>query len=102
MIPISAATLLANDLYRLVHRGAPDRHSARTARLLVALVAVSVSPCGGTIAARLLMGETFVTRLLPCWPDALKELNAGIVALVLALATLGVLARRTALLAQGR
>lgn len=155
MILIAAATLLANNLYRLAHRKADDAHIARTARLLVpvvALVAVYVTLQGGeTIVALLLMGYAFVTQLFPAlvlslarrnpatsagafagifvgvatvavitlshttlaslfpsWPDALKDLNVGIVALALNVATLTVVsavwrpARQTALLVQGR
>jgi solute:Na+ symporter, SSS family len=137
MILMAAATLLANNIYRVMHRTADDAHIARTARLLVplvALVAVWFTLQGGeTIVALLLMGYAFVTQLFPAllmslarhnpvtragafagicvgvatvaaitlthstlgtlfptWPDALKDINVGIVALVLNVVALSV------------
>ena len=122
--------MLANNIYRVMHRAADDDHIARTARLLVplvALVAVWFTLQGGeTIVALLLMGYAFVTQLFPAllmslarrnpvtragafagicvgvatvaaitlthttlgtlfpnWPEAVKDINVGIVALVL-------------------
>jgi SSS family solute:Na+ symporter len=69
MILVAAATLLANNLYRIAHRTADDAHVSRLARLLVpvvALVAVWFTLQGGeTIVALLLMGYSFVTQLFP-------------------------------------
>jgi solute:Na+ symporter, SSS family len=69
MILMTAATLLANNLYRVAHRSAADAHVVRVARLLVpvvALVAVYFTLQGGqTIVALLLMGYSFVTQLFP-------------------------------------
>jgi solute:Na+ symporter, SSS family len=69
MILMTAATLLANNLYRLVHRSATDAHIVVVARALVpvvALVAVYFAITGGeTIVALLLMGYSFVTQLFP-------------------------------------
>jgi len=69
MILMTAATLLANNLYRLAHRSAADHHVVRVAKLLVpvvALVAVYFTLTGGqTIVALLLMGYSFVTQLFP-------------------------------------
>lgn len=69
MILMTAATLLANNLYRVAHRSAADSHVVTIARLLVpvvALVAVYFTLQGGqTIVALLLMGYSFVTQLFP-------------------------------------
>jgi SSS family solute:Na+ symporter len=69
MILMTAATLLANNLYRLAHRSAADQQVVRIAKLLVpvvALVAVYFTLAGGqTIAALLLMGYSVVTQLFP-------------------------------------
>ena len=69
MILMTAATLLANNLYRLAHRSATDHQVVRVAKLLVpvvALVAVYFTLAGGqTIVALLLMGYSFVTQLFP-------------------------------------
>ena len=69
MILMTAATLLANNLYRLAHRSAADHHVVCVAKLLVpvvALVAVYFTLTGGqTIVALLLMGYRFVTQLFP-------------------------------------
>src|SRR6185437_14151888 len=69
MILMTAATLIANNLYRTVNPSADDRQVARLAKLLVpvvALVAVFFTLKGGdTIVALLLMGYSFVTQLFP-------------------------------------
>ena len=69
MILMTAATLLANNLYRLAHRSAAGHQVVRVAKLLVpvvALVAVYFTLAGGqTIVALLLMGYSFVTQLFP-------------------------------------
>jgi SSS family solute:Na+ symporter len=135
MIIMTAATLLANNIYRPLHGNMPDRQVSRLARRLVpavALVAVFFTLQGGqTIVALLLMGYSFVTQLFPALvmslrrhnpltstgvfagivvgiatvaatslthttiamlfpglPEALRDLNIGIVALVLNVATL--------------
>jgi solute:Na+ symporter, SSS family len=147
MILISAATLLANNLFRFIRPQTTNASVSRLAKLLVpvvALVSVLFTLQGGTtIVALLLMGYSFVTQLfptllasllphnpvtregalagicvgvatvavtslthtsvatlLPALPEALQDLNIGIVALVLNLAALGVVSaltrRRTA------
>ncbi len=135
MIIMTAATLLANNIYRLLHRGVSEAAIARLARWLVpvvALVAVFFTLQGGqTIVALLLMGYSFVTQLFPglilslrrrnpatstgvmagivvgiatvaatslthttmatlfpALPEAVRDLNIGIVALVLNVVTL--------------
>jgi SSS family solute:Na+ symporter len=70
MILTSAATLVANDIYRgALNRQASDREVAKLARVLVpviVLLAVWVTLRGGeTIVALLLMGYSFVTQLFP-------------------------------------
>lgn len=93
MILNSAATLLANDVYRgAVNRQAPDATVTKLARVLVpviALVAVFFTLRGGeTIVALLLMGYSFVTQLFPAVVTSLAARNwvtkqgafAGIVA----------------------
>ncbi len=69
MILLTAATLIANNLYRAVNPSASDRQVSRLARLmvpLVALVAVFFTLKGGeTIVALLLMGYSLVTQLFP-------------------------------------
>jgi solute:Na+ symporter, SSS family len=69
MILMTAATLLANNVYRVVHRSADDARVLRVAKSLVpvvALVAVYFTLQGGqTIVALLLMGYSLVTQLLP-------------------------------------
>jgi solute:Na+ symporter, SSS family len=92
MILMSAATLLANNVYRPVYRSATDAHIVLVARALVpvvALVAVYVTLAGGqTIVALLLMGYSFVTQLFPALALSLAKIRwvtpagaaAGIVA----------------------
>jgi solute:Na+ symporter, SSS family len=69
MILMTAATLIANNLYRAVNPSADDRQVSRIAKALVpvvALVAVFFTLKGGaTIVALLLMGYSFVTQLFP-------------------------------------
>ena len=69
MILISAATLLANNIFRAFHPQAADATVSWVARMLVpvvALVAVIFTLRGGsTIVALLLMGYSFVTQLFP-------------------------------------
>jgi solute:Na+ symporter, SSS family len=69
MILMTAATLIANNLYRAVNPSADDRQISRLAKLLVpvvALVAVVFTLNGGnTIVALLLMGYSLVTQLFP-------------------------------------
>ncbi len=69
MILMAAATLLANNIYRVIHRSATDAHVLNIAKLLVpvvALVAIYFALQGGqTIVALLLMGYSFVTQLFP-------------------------------------
>jgi solute:Na+ symporter, SSS family len=69
MILMTAATLVANNLYRVVDPSADDVRVSRIAKLLVpavALVAVYFTLQGGqSIVALLLMGYSFVTQLFP-------------------------------------
>ncbi len=66
---MTAATLLANNIYRAAVPQATDETVSRLAKTLVpviALVAVYFTLHGGnTIVALLLMGYSFVTQLLP-------------------------------------
>jgi len=92
MILTAAATLLANNLYRVVDPSAADARVLRVAKVLVplvALVAVYFTLKGGqTIVALLLMGYSFVTQLFPALVLSLARNNritraaaaAGIVA----------------------
>jgi SSS family solute:Na+ symporter len=136
MILIAAATLLANNIFRIVRPQTTGATVSRLAKLLVpvvALVSVIFTLNGGTtIVALLLMGYSFVTQLFPtliasllphnpvtregafagicvgvatvaitslthtsvatlfpALPDALRDLNIGIVALILNLVALG-------------
>jgi SSS family solute:Na+ symporter len=142
MILISAATLLANNIFRMFRPQTTDASVSRVAKLMVpviALVSVIFTLNGGTtIVALLLMGYSFVTQLFPSliasllprnpvtWegafagicvgvatvaitslthtsvatlfpmlPEALRDLNIGIVALVLNLVALGVVSAVT-------
>jgi SSS family solute:Na+ symporter len=69
MILMTAAMMLANNIYRALRPATPDADVARLAKLLVpvvALVAVYFTLNGGdTIVALLLMGYSFVTQLFP-------------------------------------
>jgi SSS family solute:Na+ symporter len=79
MILITAATLIANNLYRAVNPAADDRQVSRLAKLLVpvvALVAVFFTLKGGeTIVALLLMGYSLVTQLFPSLVLSLARRN---------------------------
>jgi SSS family solute:Na+ symporter len=101
MILMTAATLLANNLYRRVDRSATDARVVQIAKLMVpvvALVAVYFTLQGGlTIVALLLMGYSFVTQLFPAMILSLADTRwttregaaAGIVAGVATVAALG-------------
>jgi len=92
MILVTAATLIANNLYRAANPGASDAQVSWLAKLLVpvvALVAVFFTLKGGeTIVALLLMGYSLVTQLFPALVLSLARRNfatregaaAGIVA----------------------
>ncbi|MBV8918394.1 sodium:solute symporter family protein [Bradyrhizobium sp.] len=79
MILMTAATLIANNLYRAVNPSADDRQVSRLAKFLVpvvALVAVFFTLKGGeTIVALLLMGYSFVTQLFPSLVLSLTDRN---------------------------
>ncbi|MCK1367826.1 MULTISPECIES: sodium:solute symporter [unclassified Bradyrhizobium] len=79
MILITAATLIANNLYRAVNPLADDRQISRLAKLLVplvGLVAVFFTLNGGeTIVALLLMGYSLVTQLFPSLVLSLAKRN---------------------------
>ncbi|AKM31594.1 sodium:solute symporter [Pandoraea faecigallinarum] len=150
MILMTAATLLANNVYRPLRPHSSDAHVARVAKWLapaiMALAVLFTLGGGQTIVALLLMAYALVTQLFPvllasligkhlvtrtaafasiivgeatvAWvsltrksvaalfpflPDALKDLNVGIVALVFNVVTLvavTLLTRRTAGAAQ--
>jgi SSS family solute:Na+ symporter len=142
MILIAAATLLSNNIFRLIRPRATEATISRAAKLMVpvvALISVIFTLQGGTtIVALLLMGYAFVTQLfptlvvsllpnnpvtkegamagicvgvatvaattlthtsvaslLPGLPEVLRDLNIGIVALVLNLVALGVVSAAT-------
>jgi SSS family solute:Na+ symporter len=142
MILITAATLLANSLFRAFRPQTTDAAVSRIAKLLVpvvALVSVFFTLQGGTtIVALLLMGYSFVTQLFPTLiasllprnpvtregaiagicvgvatvaitslthtsmtslfpmlPETLRDLNIGIVALVLNLVAMGAVSAMT-------
>ncbi len=90
MIMMTAATLLANNIYRPL-RGASPQQVVTLARWLVpivALVAVIFTLRGGqTIVALLLMGYSFVTQLFPALVMSLRRENpltsAGVMAGIL-------------------
>jgi SSS family solute:Na+ symporter len=79
MILMTAATLIANNLYRTVNPSANDRQVSQLAKLMVpvvALVAVLFTLKGGeTIVALLLMGYSFVTQLFPALVLSLAPRN---------------------------
>jgi SSS family solute:Na+ symporter len=79
MILMTAATLIANNLYRTVNPSADDRQVSRLAKLLVplvTLVAVFFTLKGGeTIVALLLMGYSLVTQLFPSLVLSLAQRN---------------------------
>jgi solute:Na+ symporter, SSS family len=99
IILITAATLLANNLFRAARPHTSEAGIARLARLLVpvvALISVWFTLKGGsTIVALLLMGYAFVTQLFPALIASLLAVNpvtplaaaAGILAGVAAVAT---------------
>jgi len=102
MILMTAATLLANNLYRVFARSTDDMRVVRIAKLLVpvvALVAVYFTLFGGaSIVALLLMGYSFVTQLFPALVLSLarnkrwvtrEAAAAGIVAGVVTVAAVG-------------
>ena len=101
MILMTAATLLANNLYRVFARSTDDMRVVRIAKLLVpvvALVAVYFTLSGGaSIVALLLMGYSFVTQLFPALVLSLARKRwvtreaaaAGIVAGVVTVAAVG-------------
>ena len=142
MILIAAATLLANNIFRMIQPQASDATISRLAKSMVpvvALVSVIFTLQGGTtIVSLLLMGYSFVTQLFPtllasllprnpvtkegaiagicvgvvtvattslthtsvatlfpALPEALRDLNIGIVALVLNLVALSVVSAVT-------
>ena len=149
MIIMTAATLLANNIYRAAHATADDATISTVAKVLVpvvALVAVLFTLQGGTtIVALLLMGYSFVTQLFPSLlmsllpgnrlsaagaiagivvgiatvaatvlthsttatlfpslPDTLRDLNIGIVALVLNVIATAIVGAVTAPAARAR
>lgn len=69
MIIIAVATMLANNVYRVVHARADDAQTTRMAKLLVpviALIAVFFALAGNdTIVALQLTGYSFITQLFP-------------------------------------
>ena len=79
MILVTAATLIANNLYRAVNPSADDSQVSSLAKLLVplvALVAVFFTLKGGeTIVALLLMGYSLVTQLFPALVLSLARRN---------------------------
>jgi len=79
MILMTAATLIANNLYRVARPTAPESEIHRLAKLavpVVALVAVAFTLRGGaTIVALLLMGYSFVTQLFPALLCSLVSRN---------------------------
>jgi solute:Na+ symporter, SSS family len=81
MILITAATLIANNLYRVADRSADDARVSMLAKLLVpavAIVAVVFTLQGGqTIVALLLMGYSFVTQLFPALILSLARNNVA-------------------------
>ncbi|WP_369722225.1 sodium:solute symporter [Bradyrhizobium sp. LLZ17] len=79
MILMTTATLIANNLYRVLSPSSDDRQVSRVAKLLVpvvALVAVFFTLRGGeTIVALLLMGYSLVTQLFPSLVLSLGQRN---------------------------
>jgi SSS family solute:Na+ symporter len=88
MIMMTAATLVANNIYRPLRSPVAPDHVAWLARCLVpvvALIAVFFTLRGGqTIVALLLMGYSFVTQLFPAFIMSLRRHNplsrAGVMA----------------------
>jgi solute:Na+ symporter, SSS family len=79
MILMTTATLIANNLYRMVAPSADDRQVSRLAKLLVpviSIVAVFFTLRGGeTIVALLLTGYSLVTQLFPSLVLSLGKRN---------------------------
>ncbi len=79
MILLSAATLLSNNIYRVLRSPTHEAHISSVAKLMVpviALVAVYFTLQGGnTIVALLLMGYSFVTQLFPAVVMSLRPHN---------------------------
>ena len=79
MIMMTAATLSANNVYRVFRPSVKPDHLARVAKWLVpvvALISVWFTLQGGkTIVALLLMGYSFVTQLFPSLIMSLKHDN---------------------------
>ena len=79
MILLTAATLLANNLYRGVNRRASEAHVGAVAKamaVVVAVVAVIFTIGGGSaIVTLLLMGYSFVTQLFPSLVMSLRKRN---------------------------
>jgi solute:Na+ symporter, SSS family len=77
MIMMTAAVLLANNLYRAIDPTADDARVEKLAKLLVpaiAVIAVYFTLSGGqTIVALLLMGYSFVTQMFPALALSLIE-----------------------------
>jgi SSS family solute:Na+ symporter len=75
----AAATLLANNLYRLTRPGAPDTEIARVARLSVVLVSLVVVwfslGNSNTLVSLLLMAYSFMTQLFPSLLMSLTQRN---------------------------
>jgi SSS family solute:Na+ symporter len=142
LILMAAATLLANNIYRFLHKSADEKRISWLAKLLVPLIAglcVYFTLQGGaTIVALLLMGYNFVTqffpslvmslmkrnpvtkagafagivvgvatvlaitlsettigKLFPGLPQAVRDLNVGIIALILNIVTVAVVSAVT-------
>jgi len=101
LILMTAATLIAHNLYRAAVRSSDDARIVAVAKLLVpvvAIVAVYFTLSGGqTIVALLLMGYSFVTQLFPALVLSLPRKRwltregaiAGIVAGVATVAAVG-------------
>jgi SSS family solute:Na+ symporter len=142
LILMAAATLLANNIYRFLHKSADEKRISRLAKALVPLIAllcIYFTLRGGeTIVALLLMGYNFVTqffpslvmslakrnpvtkagafagivvgvatvlaitltdttigKLLPGLPQVVRDLNVGIIALILNIVTVAVVSAVT-------
>ena len=79
VILLTAATLLANNLYRGINRRASEAHVGGIAKVMavvVAVVAVIFTIGGGSaIVTLLLMGYSFVTQLFPSLIMSLRKRN---------------------------
>src|SRR3954453_4531772 len=105
MILMTTATLIANNLYRMVAPSTDDRQVSRVAKLLVpviSLIAVFFTLRGGeTIVALLLMGYSLVTQLFPSLVLSLGRRNIGTregaaAGIIAGVATLGVVTPKNA------